>query len=314
MKTIKLRMVCLVRLWRSSINAEKYVARGSYSLFLLFFFILFAAGVEASEDQPPLIGNFILPASKQPAPLISFGENILDKNETQLSLFVDDYAGVNSHYIDVIPGLLYGITSNLSLFVNVPYAASYQANQKKSTGFEDLFAQLEYAFYNGSSKNYVDQATVVVNLAAPTGSIHKVPATGVGSLSYFLGATFNRTYVNWFLFASPGGLFTTAKNGTKFGNNYLYQFGFGRNIAAVQGWLLAWMTEIDGTYAQRNRVQGVIDPDSGGNKVYVTPSLWVSTKKMIVQFGVGYAVAQHLNGSQTRDTFLVASNLAWNIF
>jgi len=112
----------------------------------------------------------------------------------------------------------------------------------------------------------------------------------VGSPSFFLGTTFNRTYVDWFVFSSPGAVLTTAKTGTKFGNSYLYQFGFGRNIADTNGWILAGMAEIDGDYTQRNRVRGIIDANSGGNVIYVTPSLWASTKKFIFQFGVGLPV------------------------
>lgn len=288
--------------------------RLSKFLVLIISLIFFSINCKASEDQPPQIGNFALPNSQQPGPMIGFGENILDKNETQLFLFADDYGGINKHYIDVIPSVLYGITSSLSIFINVPYAASYQMGQQKSTGFEDAFAQLEYAFYNNSTKSYVDQATVVVNMTVPTGSIQKNPATGVGSISYFVGTTFNRTYVNWFLFGSPGAILTTAKNGTKFGNSYFYQFGFGRNIMDINGWLLAWMAEIDGTYSQRNRVQGLIDPNSGGNIVYVTPSLWASTKKLIFQFGIGFPITQHLYGNQTRDTFLLAANIGWSVY
>jgi len=282
---------------------------------MIIILFLFTFRCEASEDaQPPKIGNFVLPTSQQPGPLVGFGENMLDKNEKQLFLFADDYVGLNKHYIDLIPSLLYGITDNLSIFINAPYAASYKMGQQKSAGFEDAFAQLEYAFYNKSTSSFIDQATVVANVTVPSGSIQKTPQTGVGTPSFFLGTTFNRTYVNWFVFGSPGAVFTTAKNGTKFGNNYLYQFGFGRNIANFNGWMLAWMAEIDGTYAQRNRVRGIIDPNSGGNIVYVTPSIWASTKKLLFQLGVGLPAAQNLYGKQTRETYLLVANIGWSIY
>lgn len=281
---------------------------------ILIIILVFFSSTCHADDEPPKIGNFVLPFSQQPGPLLGFGENILNKNETQLFLYADGFAGVNKHFIDVIPSILYGITSSLSIFINAPYAASYEVGPQKSSGFEDAFAQLEYAFYNNSTKSYADEATVVANMTVPTGSIQKNPATGIGSPSYFVGTTFNRTYVDWFLFGSPGVILTTAKNGTKFGNSYLYQFGFGRNIADINGWLIAWMTEIDGNYTQQNRVQGLIDPNSGGNIVYVTPSLWASTKKLILQFGVGAPVTQHWYGNQTRATYLVVGNVGWSIY
>lgn len=279
---------------------------------ILFFF---SFRCEASEEQqPPPIGNFALPLSQEPGALVSFGENILAKNETQLFLLPDDYAGVDKHFIDLVPSVLYGITDKFSIFINTPYAASYQMGQQKSSGFEDAFPQLEYAFYNKSTSRFVDQATLVANVTVPTGSTLKSPPTGVGSPSFFLGSTFSRTYVNWFVFGSPGAVFTTAKDNTQYGDNYLYQFGFGRNITVTHGWLLAWMTEIDGTYMQRNRIVGAIDPNSGGNVVYVTPSFWASTKKFIFQLGAGLPVTQNLYGNQTRETYLLVANLGWSIY
>jgi hypothetical protein len=292
---------------RHQAHLSRYFA---LAIFILFFALPCLAD---EEPAPPQIGNFSVSSSQQPGPLVSFGENILKKNETRLFLFADDYVGVNEHQIDVIPSVMHGITDNFTLGLNVPYAASYQLGSQKSTGFEDASVQLEYAFYNKSTTRYVDQATVVINAAAPTGSIYKSPPTGSGSPSLFLGATYNRTYVDWFVFGSPGATFTTAKNGTKFGNSYLYQLGFGRNIASAKGWVFAWMNEFDGTYSQKNRVFGLINPNSGGNIIYMTPSLWISTESFVFQLGAGFPVTQHLFGNQPRETGLFVANAGWAV-
>lgn len=287
--------------------------KNNYTIFIIL--LAFLLKCEASEEQkPPPVGNFALPNSQQPAPLVSFGQNIISKNETQLFLFADDYAGISSHLIDVIPSVLYGITDNLSIMLNTPFAASYKIGSNYSTGFEDAFVQLEYAFYNGSTSAYTDQATIVGNITFPTGSISKNPPTGVGSPSFLLGVTLNRTYTDWFFFTSPGAILTTAKNGSKFGNSYLYQAGLGRNIADINGWLLAWMVEGNGTYTEQNRIRGVINPNTGGNQVFITPSLWASTKHLLLQLGAGVPVAQHLYGNQTRDTYLLVANIGWSIY
>lgn len=285
--------------------------------FSLLFLISFAIVSHASkEEQPPAIGNFALPSSQQPGSLLAFGENIIDKNETVFFILFDDFAGVNKHFIDAIPGVLYGITDSFSIFVNTPFAVSYQDGNQKSAGFEDAFIQLEYAYYTKSTSTYQDQATIVGNVTLPTGSITKQPNTGIGAVSFFFGTTFLRSYVDWLFFVSPGAVLTTAKNGTKFGNSYLYQFGFGRNIncSTKNNWILAWVLEFDGTYSQRNRVQGVIDPDSGGNVIYALPSLWISNKNLIIQLGAGYAVQQRLLGNQSRDTYLLVANFGWAIY
>lgn len=281
-------------------------------LFLCIF--LFFCTIQCVADEPPKIGNFMLPTSQQPGPLLSLGQNIVDKNETQLALFSDNYVGVDKHFANVTPQVIYGLTDQLSLFVTAPYAASYKTGPEQSAGFEDATAQLEYVFHSGSTARFVDQATVVANITAPTGDAQKKPPTGVGSPSFLLATTWNFTSVNWLFFDSPGVVLTTDNNGTQFGNSYLYQVGFGRNIIARHGWIIDWIAEIDGTYAEKNKISGMTDPNSGGNVIYVTPSLWASTKTFTFQLGVGLPVSQNLYGNQTRDSYLLVANLGWSIY
>jgi hypothetical protein len=267
---------------------------------------------EDKKEEPPKIGNFVLPTSQQPGPLVSFGERIVDKNQTHLILFADDFRGHKKHAVDIIPSLLYGITDDTSVFFNVPIAASYKDNKNHSSGLEDIFMQLEYAFYGNKTSQYVDQATVVGNVTFPSGSPKKQPLTGFGSSSFFLGATFNRTYTDWFMFTSPGILLTSSHDRTKFGNEFLYQAGFGRNIFNIDSeWIFAWMIEGDGLYIEKDKIRGITDPNSGGNVLYVTPSLFISSKKIIAQLGFGLPATQHLFGNQNKNHYLLVANFEW---
>ena len=175
-----------------------------------------------------------------------------------------------------------------------------------------MFLQLEYAFYNKNTSQYEEQATLVANVSFPTGSATKKPPTGFGSSSVFLGSTFNRAYVNWYAFTSPGVTLTTSHKGQRVGNEYLYQAGIGRNICTINSeWIFAWLIEADGRYIEKTRFKGRTDPNSGGNLIVVTPSLWISSEQITLQFGVGLPVAQHLFGDQTKDKYLLASNVSW---
>lgn len=289
---------------------------------LFFFCILFeplqsyatfnCPSKEVKSESPPKIGNYVLPASQQPGPLLSFGQNILKEGQTKIFLFSDAFFGSRSHSIDAIPYGLYGITDNFSALLAAPLAVSYKQNKNHSSGFSDMFLQLEYAFYNGNTSQYGEQATLVANVSFPTGSATKKPPTGFGSSSVFLGSTFNRTYVNWFFFTSPGVTLTTSHNGRRVGNEYLYQLGIGRNFYTIDSeWIFAWLVETNGLYLEKTRFNGRSNPNSGGNLVVITPSLWISSKQVTLQFGVGLPVAQHLFGNQTKNKYLLASNVSW---
>lgn len=287
----------------------------------LFFIICFiwaslAAAKNDSEkkEEPPSIGNFSLPASQQPGGLVSFGQNILDKGHSQYVLEGNYFGGVNNYELEVIPNVVYAITDSFSVNFLVPIIVRAQEAQHRSSGFEDIGLQFEYALYTKDTLQLEDQATIVLRGNIPSGSADKDPPTGVGWYSLFLGGTFVRTYVDWLLFTSYGINWTIAHQGTKFGNSFLYQGGVGKNICyAKDKYIFSWLIEVDGQYSQRNRLRGIIDPDSGGNIVYVTPSLWYSTKTLALQAGVGVPVTQHLLGNQLRNNYLVIASITWTV-
>lgn len=264
-----------------------------------------------NEKKPLKIGNLALRASQQPGPLVGFGGNIIDKNQFQYFLFADESKGENKYNLETFPGVLYGISDNYSVFLNVPVALRFKDGPNRSSGLEDVFVQLEYAFYNKNELLYVEQATVVTNITFPTGSATKNPPTGFGAPSIFLAATFNHTAIDWFYYLAAGAILTGENNRTKIGNQYLYQGTLGRNITNWPGWILAWMVEIDGQYNERNIIKGVIDPNSGGNFIFLTPSLWLSSEHLVLQFGVGYAIQQNLLGDQRKNKWLYSFNLGW---
>lgn len=283
--------------------------------------LTFCMNVLADEDetndnkngqQPLEIGNLILPNSRQPGPMLAFGENILEKGQTQVFLLTNDIEGEHQYMTSEIPSVIYGITDTLSILFTTPIAISFKEDQNQSSGFQDSFLQLEYAFYNGKGQRYVDQDTVVVNMSIPTGSSTTQPPTGLGSPSFFIGTTFSRVCTDWLFFASPGAQFTTANDNTQFGNQYLYQAGFGRNIFDIdKKWIFAWVIEADGLYSAKDRINGVTDPNSGGNVIFVVPSLWISSQHLIFQLGVGGPAYQHLFGDQKNNNYLLALNLGW---
>ena len=287
-------------------------------IFNLLFLLAFLADnfflSADAEPTPPKIGNFSLPSSQQPAALVSFGGNILDKSEIQLGGFADTFRGSTKAATEVVPEILFGITSDWSIYFTFPFAASWTDHCYSSTGMEDFCVQLEYAFYNKSTLTYVDQATIVTNITLPTGSVHKKPPTGFGSPSFFIGATYYHTMQDWFLFTSPGVVLTTSEHGTKFGDQLLYQFGFGRNFPSPEGWVYAWMVEVDGQYNKKNRIRGGIDSNSGGNLIYLTPSLWMSTKELILQLGISVPVNRNFFGHQQGFDYALTFNLTWSFY
>lgn len=265
-------------------------------------------------DGPPKVGNFSLPSSQQPSPLVGFGTNIIDAGEVVVYFFEDDFFGHRRTQIDVIPSVLFGVTDNFSIYFNFPFTPILRDRDNHSSGLEDFFVQTEYAFYSKKNYCYTDQATIVTALTVPTGSAHKIPPTGFGAPGFFIGGTFFREWVDWFAFTQHGATLPFSDHGTKFGNEFFYQGGFGRNFYTPCGWIYAWMLELDGQYFQKNRIDGCIDPNSGGNLIFATPSLWISSKELTFQLGVTFPLYQNLFGDQRKFDYGFYLSIGWSFY
>ena len=258
------------------------------------------------------IGNFALPPSQQPGPLVGFGQNIIEKGDVQLFVFPDQFKGKQKNFIEVAPSLLYAFSNKCSLFIEPSVAAKFKVGPFTSHGLEDLLIQLEGLIYSHETIDKVNGITLVANMTFPTGSAFKVPPTGFGAPSFFIGFTASHTQLDWYLFTAYAGIITTQRKNTKFGNQFLYQWGLSKNIAyKADKWLFNWMVELDGIYRQRNKFRGVIDADSGGNIVLLGPSLWFSTQRLILQLGISAVVSEHLFGLQTKDSYFLAADVGW---
>lgn len=276
-------------------------------LMLLMTSLLYS---DEKDDLPLKIGNFSLPSSQQPGPLVGVGENIIGKGQTQVSLFADITAGTKNYKSDVIPSILYGITDDFSVYLNLPFAPKNKVQNNHSSGWEDIYIQIEYVYFSKQEIDNTDQATILANIAFPSGSTHKIPPTGFGSPSFTMGTTYNHTTFDWFYFGALEGILTTPYHHTQFGNQFLYEVGAGRSFWSPPGWIFAWMIEFNGVYSGKNRLDGTKDQDSGGNMIFITPSIWISSEKIIFQLGVG-PVYTHLNGNQPNQYYSIDFNFGY---
>lgn len=269
--------------------------------------VIASAGVVQVKE-----GNLALPTSQQPGPLFLYGQNIVDKGDVQAELYMDIHQGINRTFIDILPGLLYGVTDRLSLYFNIPFTPRYQTNCHRSSGMEDVFVQAEYAAFDYDTPCSTSMVTLVGALYFPTGSIKKNPPTGFGAPSFFIGATASYLSVDWYFIVSPAVWLTTSNGDTKYGNQFFYQGCLGRNVWSKSGeWIITAMIELLGVYDRPDKVDGSIDPNSGSNLVHIGPTLWLSTKRFFCQLGILGIAAQSYRGYQNKNKFLFALDLGW---
>lgn len=282
----------------------------------LFFSVLMCLpcvlwGREEEKIEPLPIGNFSVSFTNQIAPLISFGQLLIGENAFLPQLTGAYTRGHKSSANLIEPNFAYGIRDDLAIFFAVPFNIKSRLDSAHSSGIEDIFLQLEYGFYNRSRSDYTLAATVLGNVQFPTGSSTKNPPTGSGSFGYFLGTTCSYLTANWYAFISPGIDLKTTHRGIKYGNSYLYEWGFARYIKQLSppGWIFDLMIEFDGIYTEKDKIQRRTNPNSGGSVIFVTPSIWLSSNRWILQWGIGFPVIQNLNGHQNKIKYSIDYNL-----
>jgi len=295
----------------------------AFMIFMGLFFPLWALAQNNSSTEgqmgkkkiePLPIGNFSVPTITQLAPLISFGQLLIGE-KALLPQWGGCYTKGQHDYSNIMtPNIIYGIRDDLDIALFAPFTPRSRSDSSNSSGIMDMLLQGEYAYYSKSYIDHVMTGSIVTNVQLPTGSDKKDPKTGNGSFTYFLGTTFAYMSYNWYAFASPGvNLTTTHDHGTKYGNSYLYQWGFARFIPQLspKGWVFNVMVEFDGTYVAKDKIRGETDPDSGGNVIMMTPSIWISSSHWIFELGIGIPLLQSLNGSQDKIHYSIPYNFAF---
>lgn len=273
----------------------------TFILLVLSIFQGYAHFPDTIEQLP--IGNLALPASQQPGPTFSFGQNIIDQGAMLFIEGVVQVKGCNLNFVTVFTQLLYGITDDLSLFIDLHSVPHFISDGFISTGLGDLNVQLEYAFFEKKTATSTAQSTLVTAVSLPTGSAEKNPSTGLGAPGFFLGVTFSYLSTKWYAFADDGILLTTRNKGIKFGNQFFYEFGLGHNLGNPGGCILLGLLEFNGFWTNKNRIKCIINPNSGGNMIFLGPSIFLSSERFILQAGIQFPILQQLNGIQNKAKF-----------
>jgi hypothetical protein len=68
--------------------------------------------------------------------------------------------------------------------------------------------------------------------------------------------------------------------------------------------------ELNGEWHDHQKVAGVIDPNSGGNTVYLAPGLRATYDRFSSFALVGVPIANHMNGLQSKPDYKVLFGMA----
>lgn len=254
------------------------------------------------------VGNFVLPASQWPGPLVSFGQTVVDKGDFYLFCYPSVERGTQEKVDNILLYPSWTPIEHFAVTLNLPLTIKSTIDGVHAAGLDDISLELEYLYhYTGTTKSFT-AFTIFGAMTFPTGTKELT----LGSPAYFMGLTFAHMTAEWYIFTSTGATITTCLHKTQYGNNFLYQGGIGHNIDfPIKKWIFLWLVEFDGIASQSDTIKGVEDKNSGGNVIYVTPSLFISNKFTIMQFGISVPCVQHLRGIQNKKSYILNCNFGF---
>lgn len=281
---------------------EKNIKKIIFFIFIFFQMNLFGNQRNQKKRSEHDIGE--LSFLQLPGPLFSFGQNIIKKSSAYISSIVYQLKG---QFIEettlFFPRILYGLRDDLSIQISFPTAIKFKEFNNQSSGFENIRITLEYQFFESKLDGEMFRVTVLGSLFLPNGDSIKDPPIGFGSPSVFGGLTFAYFSHDWYLYSADFVHLTTNRNCTKFGNEFFYTAGIGKNFDFAPGLLVSVLLEFLGVFSQRDTICGRIDCNSGGNTIFLGPTLYIASEKLFAQGGIVFPVLQKLNGVQPTSSF-----------
>lgn len=249
------------------------------------------------------------------------------------------------HWTTELTGF-YGITPEFTLIAVLPYRIHKTSGELdlstnpvgldtagagKSSGIGDVALMGRYTFLKRENPDTTDIVAGLFGVKFATGKTdaktsdgaefldsHNQP--GTGSTDWLLGLSYSHSLTRFSVSANLLGTITTeGKFGDtkhKFGNNLNYDVtGKYRVYPAVFSPLTPQFflaLGVNGEVREREKTNGEIDPDTGGNTTYLSPGVqFVLVPHWTVDLSYQWAILHNLYGTQLGETYKVVAGVTY---
>ena len=233
----------------------------------------------------------------------------------------------------LISVLGYGVTRDFALFGMLPYLDKRldmdmggQRVTRSDQGIGDLTVFGRYTAYQSDAPGRTFRVSPFLGVKAPTGrddaqdGLGRLPPPiqlGSGSWDALGGVVATYQTLDHQIDSQLSYQANREANGFRFGNvatldaslQYrLWPQTLGSGVPAF----LYGVLEANLVRAEKNRIGGVDDPNSGGTTLFLSPGLQYVTQKWILEAGVQIPVTQNLNGAALKNNYILNTGFRVN--
>ena len=211
----------------------------------------------------------------------------------------------------------YGLTSKLAFFgvlplVDVNTELGGVSTSEFGLGDAALFAR--YEVFRSDQAGRTIRIAPYAGVRLPTGREGK---TGDGSVDVFGGLIATIASTQWVLDSQLRFDQNRESDGFERGDSASFETSFQYrlspgNVTQETNAFVFGVLELSANRNERNRLGGVVDLDSGGFQLYLTPGIQYLTRRWIADFGVKLPIVNDLNGTALEPDFTILVSIRAN--
>lgn len=224
----------------------------------------------------------------------------------------------------------YGATPRLALFAAAPFVAQEFAMTggatREASGFGDLRLFARYTLFQSDARGGAFRLSPFAGIEAPTGESRKADAFGLlpaalqpgsGSLDVFAGAVATYATLDWSVDGQIAWQVNRENDGFDAGDAFMADLAFYRRLlpaaleADTKGFLLGGV-EVNYADARRSHAGGVVDPDSGGAHLFISPGLQYARRNWMAEAAVQIPAWRDANGAGMRPDIVIRTGIRVN--
>lgn len=194
--------------------------------------------------------------------------------------------------------LSYGLTESFGLILLVPFFIRNKIVPNHSSGLGDILLTGEWSFF----RDHTHHGLLTTGLKFPTGSVHKTPITGTGTIDLFLEFSAIHSSEKWYASIDTENFIRIPRKDRKPGNSYDWEIIFGRLVKFNDHALYINM-DLFILFNTKDTIGGTRDLDSGGTVIFLGPLISWEHKKVLCEFLFQWPIGQNLFGNQPKFDF-----------
>lgn len=230
--------------------------------------------------------------------------------------------GIQMYYFDGVrdktstcaPVIRYGISSRSAVSFFFPFVSRKDAATGiESFGFGNFITSFEYAFIQKQPEDdrIGYQATIYGHADFPAPESNPLLPAGTNSTNFILGITGKLFTESWCAMCFTGAFLPTPHDDEKRGNHFLYEASLGYALKHDKIGDAILFLECNGRLSQHNKKADIVDPNSGGNIIFLGPALRLRLRYFIFDLALQAPVLQQFNGAQDKRNYRMLTQAAW---